>query len=45
MEMRKGISGGRAIHGRDQWLSDALYVLVATIWPVPDLRIERMIEE
>ncbi|OIR17261.1 hypothetical protein GALL_22820 [mine drainage metagenome] len=29
----------------DQWLADALYVLVAIIWLIPDRRIERMIEE
>jgi uncharacterized membrane protein len=29
----------------NQWLSDALYVLVAVIWLVPDRRIERMIDE
>ncbi|BCK87842.1 potassium channel [Sideroxyarcus emersonii] len=29
----------------EQWLADALYVLVAIIWLIPDRRIERMIEE
>ena len=29
----------------DQWLADALYVLVAVIWLIPDRRIERMIKE
>jgi len=29
----------------NQWVSDALYVLVAIIWLIPDQRIERIIEE
>ena len=29
----------------NQWLADALYVLVAVIWLVPDQRIERIIAE
>jgi uncharacterized membrane protein len=29
----------------DQWLSDALYVLVALIWLVPDRRIESILRE
>lgn len=29
----------------NQWISDALYVLVAAIWLVPDKRIEHMFEE
>ncbi len=29
----------------NQWLSDALYVLVAIIWVVPDRRIERILTE
>ncbi|ADE12101.1 TMEM175 family protein [Sideroxydans lithotrophicus] len=29
----------------NQWLSDALYVLVAVIWLIPDRRIERILEE
>jgi uncharacterized membrane protein len=29
----------------NQWLSDALYVLVAIMWLVPDRRIERIMAE
>jgi uncharacterized membrane protein len=29
----------------NQWISDAIYVLVAIIWLIPDQRIERIIEE
>lgn len=29
----------------NQWISDALYVLVAVMWLVPDRRIERVMSE